>query len=822
MLNSLFPYSGRKDNAINFVCSRNFFLFFFLLISNIASGQGKIKGTIMDGNNEKIVFANVLLLNPLDSSLIKGGLTDDFGKYTFQNIPPGDYLISASYLGYNIGFSDPFILDNNSTVDVNTIVLLEGVTLDQVQVTARKPLYEQKIDRLVVNVSNSIVSTGGTALEVLERSPGVIVNQQTNAISLIGKEGVVVMINGRINYQPTASIVQMLAGMPSDNIESIELITTPPANYDAEGNAGFINIVLKQRTDLGLNGNVFSSLGYGNGETGSGSINMNYRKGGINIFASYGFTLNDQKNTADIYRRIGTPLSILENNIHTDRDPQQLNNNLRLGADFQLSSQTIFGVLFSAYHNKWTMDADNNSIIKINGMIDQNISLQNEEINRWKHTGANANLEHKFSSGGKLNVNVDYLHYEDYNPNNYDIQYYTADNNLLSAEKLRSSKLTPIDITVGQIDYSNDIHDNLSYSIGLKFGHSSFNNTVSAENNVNGNWIFIDQFTNESDLTENIGAAFGAVDYKLDNNNSFKLGLRYEHTDSQLNTVKEGSVVDRQFGVFFPSVFYSRTINDNQSINLSYSKRITRPTFNDMAPFAIFFDPNTYVFGNAGLQPAITNNVKAEYRYKSYILSLQYAKQDSTIATFQERVDVVNNQQLYEPTNLSNTKTFSASLSLPIYLGNKYSIQNNVILIQSETNSFYENTAIKLSKTVYSFNSTHSYNINNDYTAEISGFYNSPSITGRYVNKEIYGVNVGFQKKFDNGSKLGINIRDLFNSIVFAGGTDLPSQNFLTQTSLDFSNRTFSLSYSFNFGNSKLKSSRSRVTGSEEERSRVN
>lgn len=796
--------------------------FLFLFFSSQIISQRSIQGRIINTTNETIPFANILLLNPVDSTLIKGELTDEIGKYSFKNLDVGAYILSSSYIGYNVYYSDILQINESSNIVLDDIILSEGITLGIVQVTAKKPLYEQKIDRLVVNVSNSITSAGKTALEVLEKSPGVIINQQSNVISLIGKSGVVIMINGRINYQPAESIVQMLASMSADNIESIELITTPPAHLDAEGNAGYINIVLKQSTDSGFNGNVSTSLGYGEGETGSAGINMNYRKGKINIFTNYNFSLQAQKQIFTNYREVINQSNILVSDLITDRDPLQVNHNLRLGADLKLSPKTIMGILISSYHNRWSMYAKNNSVNSINGIIDNRIFLENDEINLWRHFGANLNLEHKIGQADKINFNLDYLKYHDNNPNLYNIKYFSPDNLLQKQEDTKSSKLTPIDIVVGQIDYTKKINSKINLNTGLKFAHSEFYNRVSAELMKNGVWELIDQFTNESDLKESIAAGFATCDYSMNEKNSFKLGLRYEYSDSQLNTVKEGSVVDRQFGAFFPSVFYSRELTKSQSLNLSYSKRITRPTFNDMAPFAIFLDPNTFFFGNAGLQPAISNNYKIDYRYKSFILSLQYAKEDSTISSFQDRVDIETNQQLLGPVNLSFTKSYSANLTAPFYIGNKYTIQNNIGLIHWNIRSFYNASLIEQSITSFNLNTTHAYQINENHSAEISAFYNGPTITGRNYLKAFYAINLGFQKKFKNGSSFRFNIRDLLNSLEYRGGTEIPSEGFETYGKFDFSNRTFSISYLANFGNSKLKESRKRATGSDEERNRVN
>jgi len=222
----------------------------------------------------------------------------------------------------------------------------DSQVLGEVEIVGRKALFEQKIDRLVVNVANSVTSAGGTALEVLERSPGVIVNRQSGALSLIGKDGVVVMINGKQSYQPASGIIQMLEGMNADNIESIELITTPPANFDAEGNAGYINIVLKKSTDLGFNGNMTVSAGLGEGEVGSANVNLNYRNNKLNVFSSYGFMYKAQLQKFYNYRQVVFEGNTTESEVTTYRDPQQLNHNIRLGLDYEISDQTIIGVLF--------------------------------------------------------------------------------------------------------------------------------------------------------------------------------------------------------------------------------------------------------------------------------------------------------------------------------------------------------------------------------------------------------------------------------------------------------------------------------------------
>ncbi len=797
------------------------FLGLFLQISLFS--QTQIEGKVLAVSGEGISFANVLLLDATDSTLVKGALTKEDGSYLLNADAGKRFLIEVNMVGYSSSYTDVFTVSTNSPQTLAPLTLTEGVELAEVQVVARKPLFEQKIDRMVVNVANSVTSAGGTALEVLERSPGVLVNRQSQALSLVGKSGVVIMINGKVTYQPASGIVQMLQGMSADNIERIELITTPPAKFDAEGDAGFINIVLKKRTDLGLNGNFSTSVGYGDGETASANLNLNYRNQKINIFSTYSFLWESQLQEFYNYRKVLFDGQSTESEVLTNRDPTQRNNNLRLGLDYEWSDKTVIGVLAAAYDNKWTMDAINDGSTTIDNVLSSEIKLVNEERNQWKHFMSNVNLQHEFTPGTKLNVDVDYLIYEDENPNTYATSYFGDNSNLLRVEDTRSDKFTPIDIWVGQIAFEKKIGERMKYEGGLKGTMSQFNNDVSVEVLGVKDWEVLPQFTNKSDLEEKIFAAYSSLDFKASEKNAFKFGLRYEYTDSQLNSEKEGQVVDRQFGSLFPSLFYTRTINENQSANFSFTRRITRPTFNDMAPFAIFLDPNTYFFGNAALQPAISNNVKVDYRLKSYVLSIQYTYEDSTIARFQDRVVVETNQQSFEPANLKNTQSVSLSLGLPFYIGDFWEMQNNIFVLWQEVNSFYDDAPVQLSNTSFNINTNQTFKLARDYSLELSAFYSSPGIFGRSTFDAIKGVNFGFQKKFaNNGGSLRFNVGDIFNSVVFRGGTNLPDQGFETDGYFDFSRRTFRLSYSRNFGNNKLKASRRRSTGSEAERNRVN
>ena len=800
-------------SALFFTCSHSLF------------GQSQISGTVNLDSGQPLPFANVLLLSAADSSLVKGEVSGNDGSYVLEGIAPGDYLLMTSMVGYLETYSMPFKLKAQSgKKEMDALVLRENVAqLDAVEVVAKKALFEQKIDRLVVNVEGSITSAGATALEVLERSPGVVVNRQNSSISLAGKDGVIVMINGKINRMPLAAVVQMLEGMPSGNIEKIELITTPPANFDAEGNAGFINIVLKETSDQGLNGSYTFSGGYGKGDVSSAGINFNYRKNKINVYGDYSFSRRAQEQIFAFDRQVLLEGRTIRTDTRSMRDPVQRNHNARLGLDVDLSKKTVLGLLLSGYDNRWSMDAVNKTRILSNGTLDTLLTITNDEVNHWKHFGGNLNLQHTFASGEVLTFDADYLRYDNENPTNYLNSYSDGSDNLLFEERTFSGKVTPIKVGVGKLDFNKRFSEKLNMEAGVKGTLSRFDNDVTVSRFDGGFEVNDPSLTAEYRLEEDIAAAYTAFDVKLDEKSDLKLGLRYEYTNSNLGTVEEANIVDRQYGNLFPSFFLSRKFSENHSANLSYSRRITRPTFNDMAPFVIFMDPYTFFSGNAALQPSISNNVKLDYRFKTALISIQYTVEDSAIARFQSRVIEGTNQQLIRAENMKNRKTAALTIAFPWDVTSWWRMQNNIIGNWQEANTYFDDDLVRVSTKNFQLVWINNFTLPKDFTVELMGFYNSKALFGIMEALPMGAVNFGVQKKFKgNSGTLRFGIDDVFNTLRIRSNGNYPEYNLVSQAEIDFSQRTFKLTYSRNFGDKKLKDARQRDTGSEEERRRVN
>ncbi len=802
-----------------------FFILVFSLFHATSSSfaQAKIHGAVANADGRRVAGASVLLLHSADSALVKGTVTDSNGDYFFENIAGGEYYISVSHTGLLSQRTSLFrVLSETKHAELDILKLEASTsTLTNVTITATRPLYEQKPDRLTINVANSITSAGNTALQILERSPGVTVNRQSNTIAMLGKEGVRVMISGKLNYMPVSAVLQMLDGMSAGNIDRIELITTPPANFDAEGNAGYINIVLKENNNLGTNGSFSTTLGYGKGWVTQASLNFNHRTKKLNIYGDFSYSRTKKPLPITGYSRVSNNGDIYETYNESDRMDTTRFHNVRLGLDYQLTRSTLIGVLFTSNARCYRQSELSTSSLNLNSLPDTVVLSTNSELNNWQDYGININLQQQFKKGSTLSFNAYYLHYKNNQPFNYYSRYFDKTANFIYDETYRNGKLTPLNFRIGAVDYSGKLSKKISLETGVKATLAGFTNELGFERLLQGKWTKDSTLSSTYTLKENYTAAYASLSITANDKTSVKAGLRYEYTNSNLGTATEKNIVDRHYGKLFPTLFLSHKLGEQNSFNLSYSSRITRPTFNDLAPFTYYVNRNMVLTGNPALQPAIAHAVTVGYSFKKYFLQASFTKENNAITFFQPTVDSASNKTINKPENLDHQKSAAVVISVPVTAAPWWSMQYNVTGTWQQVNTFYEKEPVKIAKKNISINMTQSFTLPANFTVELSGFYSSPSLNGITVVKSMGLLDFGIRKKLGARANINFSVGNLLNSMDFRGYTRLPEKNLVGDIHLRFSWRTFKLTYTRSFGKQKLKASRSRTTGAEDEKGRV-
>ena len=493
---------------------------FLLMVSRLLTAQvneGSISGTVSGGDDQTIIdAATVSLFKAKDSLLFKISLTDKTGNFLFEHIPFGKYYLLAKSTGRFQTYSQLLEVSSNSTVNAGTIQLtINTKTLKAVNVSAsiKKPFIERKIDRTVINVDAAITNAGTTALEVLEKAPGVTVDKDGN-ISLKGKQGVLIMIDGRPSYLSGQELANLLKNMPSSAIDQIEIMTNPSAKYDAAGNSGIINIKTKKNKLKGLNGSLSTGITQSRFTKTNNSLNVNYRTGKINLFGNYYYS----------YWHGFTDLHILRNFRNTDTKAletifdQQSNmqysgqwSNLKLGMDFYANKKTTAGIVLSGVINPSRNNGVNTSLLEnADKFVDSIVAATNSERGKSNNLSVNFNLRHSFDTTGKeFTFDLDYLTYDQNRNQFFENSYLNPDYSKRKPNaQLKGTLPTRINIYSAKTDFTFPLKKAAKIEAGLKSSYVTTDNDALYQNNTSDGYITDDGKTNHFIYKENINAAY--------------------------------------------------------------------------------------------------------------------------------------------------------------------------------------------------------------------------------------------------------------------------------------------------------------------------
>jgi len=795
-----------------------------LFFSTAAFAQNTlISGRIVDDKEQPVEFANVLLLNPSDTTLVKGTVSDSLGQYQFEGVQAGSYLISATMVGMESVYSDVFeVTSGEATIKLSALMLgSSGVDLDEVVVKGQKPFMEIKTDRLVMNVESSPVAAGNNALEVLAKAPGVSLDQD-NRISLKGKQGVLVMIDGKNTYMSTEEVVRMLENMPANNVESIEIIHNPSSKYDAAGNAGIINIKLKKDKNLGLNGNVNLSAGMGNFPKRNGSLNLNYRVKDLNVFGSYSYWYNKRFQDLDIFRSIPFEGEVTFFDQFNHQVSEVHSHRYRFGADYSVGEKTTIGVLYNGRSGSWAHDSQNNTIITgDNSAPYSEVDAGGYGKNRWENYTLNFNLRHQFNQEGReLTFDADYSNFESRAGNDYFNYFFNGEKQqVIDPNILMADDFSGVIIKAAKLDYTHPFSNGSRLEAGLKSSMVKTDNNIRFQQLVDGEWINDETRTNQFLYQEDIHAAYLNFNTKI-KKVTLQLGLRAELTDALGESVTLNESFERDYFSLFPSVSLSHSIKEDHQLSYSYSRRINRPSYQDLNPFIYFLDQFTFGRGNTNLGPEFADNFGINYGYKGrYMINLSYGH---TTDAIQEVLEQDDEQKVTFQTyrNLATFRNYSITLSAPVNFAEWWNTRVNFSGFLNQVESPFSNEAIDKDQTSYNLNVSNNFQLPGDIKAQLSGNYQSKMLWGIFEIDPRWSLDLGFSKSIWNGKgSVRLNVNDIFNTNQTYINIDQGTMN------LDISNiresRRANITLTYNFGNKEVKPARRRSTATEEEQNRV-
>lgn len=789
---------------------------------------GKVQGSLVSGQTP-VESATIELLRVKDSSVVKIAVSDKAGAFEMENIQPGIFLLLIQALGHARYYSNAFAITEANPNQIFPVIGLSIATkeLSAVTVVSKKPLIEQKIDRTIVNVEASITNVGTSALDVLEKSPGVTVDKDGN-ISLKGKSGVQIYVDGRPTYLSGQDLTNMLKNMQSEQLDQLEIMTNPPAKYDAAGNAGVINLKTKKNKQVGYNGSA--TVGYGQGVYASTneSLNLNYRNGKVNVFSnlSYGYrqrfqTLTIQRKFIDAATKVVKSNFSQENNLLNNSEPYSV----KLGMDYFASKKTTLGVVFNGGVSDYGFSSG--SVINIADpnqvLLSQTRAMSNNSQN-WKNFSTNLNLRQLIGKkGAELTSDLDYIQYRSGNQQNLYNAYFDASGNSLPGSRPDSLLGNlPQDITIysAKVDFMQPLKNGARFEAGGKTSYVKTDANAQYDSLINGARVQDINRSNHFVYNEMVNAAYVNYSRPLGKKFNAQLGLRMEHTHSNGKQLTTQINFTRDYVQVFPTLYLQYQPNDKNSFVLNYGRRITRPDYESLNPFVTFLDRYTYEEGNPNLQPQFSHNIELSHTFHNFLTTtLNYTNTTDIIQQVLEQ-NTSKNETYIKTNNIANQRQYGISVNafFPITKWWTSNLYGNVY--NNRFHGIINGDLITVGATTGVFNAMEQFKFNNGWGLEASGFYRTEAVEGVFRIKALGSMNVGVSKQvLKNKGAIKIGVRDIFWTQGGKGESKFSNIDAAFQQFGD--TRVINFSFTYRFSKGKVGNVQRQRGGASEEANRV-
>lgn len=794
-----------------------------LLLGNLGMTQDALlQGRVLDDKKGNMSFATVVLLKAQDSTMVKADYTQEDGSFQLPGLEAGEYLLQVTNIGFEPAYQSVVLAEGEKKNLASIQLEIATAQLKEVVVKTQRPLIEVKTDKTVFNVEGSINATGSSAMELLRKSPGVVVDGNDN-ILLQGKTGVRVYIDGKPSPLGAEALAAYLNSLQSSEINAIEIITNPSARYDAEGNAGIVNIRLKKDKRYGFNANVNLGAAYGKYPKTNNSISFNQRNKHTNFFGSYGLNVSKSEDFINLFRE-QSGQTFDQRSVNTRN---ATTHNLKIGLDWFINSQETFGILVNGNISKadWVNYSRTPIAFANTSTINQVLIADNSNDSQRDNFNFNLNYQWKDTLGRTLNLDADYGLFRSQmfsmQPNFYKDP---SEQVILNERVFSTDAPTEIDIYTLKGDYEQNWGGG-KLGLGFKSSLVNTNNIFDFFNVEDATPVLDIDRSNQFEFSENINALYATYKKQFGRKWNVQLGFRMEQTNSlgDLTSAKENEIdkVERHYLDFFPSGGVTFSPNRLNQWRINYSRRIDRPTYQDLNPFEFKLDELSFRRGNPFLRPQYTNSFQVSHTYK-YVLntSLSYSHTTDFFAQVSDTLGVDKN--FISQRNLADRKNISLSVSYPFNIRKWWSVYANTSVYNTQYDAtFEEGKSINLNATAVSFYGQNTITLPSDWKLQISGFYNSPGIWGgTYESGSIYSVDFGVQKKvFNEKATVKLTLTDIFRGMPWSGVSEFGG--LLIRANGGWESRQLRFNFTYQLGNDQVKASRKRKTGLQDEAKRI-
>ena len=782
--------------TIHFVTS--LLLLLFAAIASAQTDKITITGQFQSDSGN-LSDAIVYLTNGTDKSLVKTEYADEKGRFNFSNIAKGSYAIQMTQNG-KVSYSGN-VFEANADVNLGTLPIADIKLLDEVVVAKTNPYIERKDGKIILNIENSIAAAGSSAFEVLERAPGVNVDGNDN-ISLRGRGGIIVQIDGKPTPMTGANLANYLRGIPSGSVEKIEFITNPSSKYDAAGTS-IINIKMKKDKRKGTNGSVSSSVGHGKYIKNNNNLSLNHRNKSVNIFGNYSFAYREGFNDLQLDRKF------YDGNVFTGSFNQDnylkiifRNHIARAGVDYSINDKHTLGVLVSGVMNRFNPTGNNFSDV-----YDENANrvsyfrTQNHNKDDWRNYSANLNYRFVIdTTGTEFTTDLDYANYGNKTDQNVDTNYGNYDGSAAPLpQRVHGDLQGDLNIYAVKSDFVTRF-GKAKFETGIKASYVEADNDLQFFNRSSGNDVYDTNRSNHFIYKENINAAYVNASREFGKWN-VQLGLRLENTNVSGEQLANNNSFDDSYTQLFPSALVSYAFHPKHSLELNYSRRIQRPGYDQLNPFRFYIDFTTYKEGNPYLIAQTTHSFELTHTFNQKIYTtLSFTRTNDNITDTISPSETEPQVTIQSINNLDSVDIYGLFFIVPINVTKWWDTTNNINLYTAKYNGNVSNTQLtNAGNFTWNISTNNNFKLGKGFFAELSSEYRAKERYAFDRIEPIWFMNAGVQKKFENKSTLKLAVTDIFATNSVKARVNYTGYEEHFDVSRD--TQVITLSYTYTFGN---------------------